>query len=112
MKGYFIFGAFRNLLGIGMLTLLTYFSVPLTLALLMTVSIGCALYVLQVKHFVGDIQVLTILKVFASIFILNRAMLWLLYEQLQIPIYFSQAISIVVLTTSSFLYLRWKKNAD
>ena len=111
MIGYFIFGAFRNLLGIGILTWLTYLSVPLTLALLIVVSVGCALYVLQVKMFVGDIDARTIFKVFVSIFFFNRAMLWLLYEQLLIPVYFSQAISIVVLTTSSFLYLKWKKNA-
>jgi len=113
MTGYFVFGGFRNLFGIVLLTTLVWCGIPLTPALLLVVSFGFVLYTIQVRLFVGKIRLLTTASVFVLVFFANRFLLWLLFERLGAPIYVAQIISILALTSASYLFLkRWRRPAD
>lgn len=111
MKGYFFFGGLRNLFGIGLLTYLTHLGFSLSPALLLVVIVGFALYIAQVRFFVGSVAVRTIGKTFVLVYFANRLSLWAFHEKLGLKIYFAQFISIALFTTGSFLYLKHCHNA-
>jgi len=75
--------------------------------------VGFLLYIAQVRLFVGSVSVLAIGKIFILVYFANRFVLWALYEELGLEIYYAQFISIVLFTTGSFLILkRHKTNMD
>ena len=106
MIGYLFFGGLRNLFGIAFLTLLVYLNIPLSLALLIVVFVGFLLFILQVKIFVGHVEISVIAKTFVFVYIANRIILWIFYENLGLEIYYAQAISIVLLSMGSYLILK------
>jgi len=110
MTGYFLFGGFRNLFGIILLSALVWWGMPVTPALLLVVCIGLVLYTIQVRLFVGKIHLLTTASVFVLVFFANRFLLWLIFERLGAPIYVAQIISVLVLTSGSYLFLKiWRR---
>lgn len=110
MIGYFLFGGFRNLLGIALLTVLVWAGLSVTPALLIVVSVGFLLYTIQVRLFIGDVHIAATAGMFVLVFCANRIILWLLYERLGAPIYAAQISSILLLTSGSYFLLRsWRK---
>ena len=106
MIGYLFFGCLRNLFGIGLLTYLVILGLPLSVALFFVVIIGFILYIAQVRFFIGKVDVLTIGKTFIFIYFANRLILWALYEKIGLEIYYAQLISIALLTSGTFLFLK------
>lgn len=106
MKWYFILGGVRNLLGIVVITLLTHAGVSLTMALFLGMLVGFSLYMLQVRYSVGKINFLLIAKMFALIFVANRALLWIFHENMGIPVFYAQLISTLLLAFVSHAFLK------
>ena len=109
MTGYIIVGAFRNIFSLSILTYLTYLGVQISLALLIIISMDFILYSIQVRYFVGTVNLFTVLKVFVFLYFANRFLLWCLFEQIGLPIYIAQAISVAILITGGYFYLRSKR---
>jgi hypothetical protein len=107
--GYFFFGGLRNLLGIGLLTCLVFWGIPLSIALFFVVLMDFFFYIAQVRYFIGRVDVVTIGQTFVFIYFANRLILWALFEQLGFRIYFAQFISIILLTSISFSFLKSRR---
>ena len=104
-----MFGGFRNLLGIILLSGLVWWGMPVTPALLLVVCAGFVLYTIQIHLFIGKIHLLTTASVFVLVFFANRFLLWLLFERLGAPIYVAQIVSILLLTSGSYLFLKTRR---
>jgi hypothetical protein len=109
MTGYVVFGGFRNLIGIALLSVLVWAGMSVTPALLIVLSIDFAFYVVQVRLFVGAVGLSATAGLYLFVFFANRLLLWLLYERLGAPIYAAQIISILLLVLGSYVFLKkWR----
>lgn len=109
MTGYIILGGLRNIFSLGVLTYLTHIGIPVSFALLIVLSMDFVLYSIQVRYFVGTVNLLTVAKVFVFLYFANRFLLWGLYDKMALPIYIAQAISVVILIIGGYFYLRSKR---
>lgn len=109
MTGYIILGGLRNIFSLSVLTYLTYLGVQVSLALLVVLSMDFVLYSIQVRYFIGTVNLLTVAKVFVFLYFANRFLLWGLYDKMALPIYIAQAISVVILIIGGYFYLRSKR---
>ena len=99
-------GGIRNIFGIALITYLTSLGISVSLSLLIVMLFGFILYMAQVRYSVGLVDVPTIVRAFIYIYCVNRLILWGIYQQLGLEIYYAQFISIALLSTTSFLYLK------
>ena len=97
-------------MGIGLLSYLSHLGIALSIALLVVMIVGFSLYIAQVRFFVGSVDLLTIGKTFVVVYILNRTLLWGIHENWGLAIYYAQFISIALLTTGSFIFLKRRRN--
>lgn len=106
VRWYFLLGGIRNIFGIALITYLTSLGISVSLSLLIVMLFGFILYMAQVRYSVGLVDVPTIVRAFIYIYCVNRLILWGIYQQLGLEIYYAQFISIALLSTTSFLYLK------
>lgn len=109
MIGYIIVGGIRNIFSLSILTYLSFVGIQISLALFTVLSIDFILYSLQIRYFVGTVNLFTVAKVFVFLYFANRILLWGLYEKMELPIYIAQAISVTILITGGYFYLRSKR---
>lgn len=109
MTGYIILGGLRNIFSLCVLTYLTHIGLPVSSALLIVLSMDFVLYSIQVRYFIGTVNLLTVAKVFVFLYFANRFLLWGLYDKMALPIYIAQAISVVILIIGGYFYLRSKR---
>lgn len=112
MIGYFLAGAARNLLGLVLLAWFVGKGLGVTASLSIVVVIGFCLFSLQARYFVGHVDTKKVFLTFVCIFIGNRFMLWLLYEELGLHITVAQLISMLVFSFSSYLFLRRNRHSS
>jgi hypothetical protein len=106
MIGYLIFGCMRNCVGIAILYSLVSSNMNLTLSLFLTTLVGFMMYVVQVKITIGPVDFLSVGRAFVFLFVMNRVLLWLLFEQSGIPLVISQFMSIILISGASYIFLK------
>lgn len=107
MKLYLVAGLLRNLAGFLIFSLLTNLGWPINPALLVTILVGGFLYSLQVKISIGAVPVANIIFVYATLFMFNRLLLWLMHERWQLPLIGAQLISVLLLTVGGYVVMRF-----
>jgi len=109
MRLFLLFGLVRNILSISIISLLHKLGFSVSFSLLLSMIIGFLIYNLQIKYTIGKINLKFIILVFISIYLLNRFLLWVLYENLKIDITLSQTFIVVSLSMFSYYFLKSKR---